>query len=165
MYSKFTDVQKADIVAQYWRGKPVTGICAEYGISKTTVYGWVRPFAVKAEAAADGRDFFIHDQGHLLLHLRYCRFVFTQGGGIQDIPLLFCQTGHGDIQKCVCGKRQSERPGFSQRSGNAIHLDRISQSPGVMRRRSVLFLSRKACGQCGGGIVFCQPEAGGAISE
>ena len=106
----------------------------------------------------------IHDQGHLLLHLRYCRFVFTQGGGIQDIPLLFCQTGHGDIQECVCGKRQSERPGFSQRSGNAIYLDRISQSPGVMRRRSVLFLSRKACGQCGGGIVLCQPEARRTIS-
>ena len=62
MYSKFTDVQKADIIAQYWRGKPVTRICVEYGISKSTVYGWIRPFAVKEEAEAAGRNCFIQKE-------------------------------------------------------------------------------------------------------
>ena len=59
MFSRFTDLQKADIVAQYWRGKPVTRICEEYAVSKTTVYGWIRPCAVKEEAVSAGKDLFI----------------------------------------------------------------------------------------------------------
>ena len=62
MFSRFTDMQKADIVAQYWRGKPVTRICEEYAVSKTTVYGWIRPCTVKKEAAADGKDLFIQKE-------------------------------------------------------------------------------------------------------
>ena len=62
MFSRFTDMQKADIVAQYWRGKPVTRICEEYCVSKTTVYGWIRPCAVKKEAAAGGKDLFIQKE-------------------------------------------------------------------------------------------------------
>ena len=62
MVSRFTDPQKADVVAQYWRGKPVTRICKEYAVSKTTVYGWIRPCILKEEAAADGMDLFIQKE-------------------------------------------------------------------------------------------------------
>ena len=62
MFSRFSNKQKADIVAQYWRGKPVTRICEEYAVSKTTVYGWIRPCALKEEAAANGKDMFIQKE-------------------------------------------------------------------------------------------------------
>lgn len=59
MHSKFTDILKADVIAQYWRGKPVTKICEEYAVSKSTVYAWIRPCSVKEEAEAVGRHVFI----------------------------------------------------------------------------------------------------------
>ena len=62
MHSKFTDIQKSDIIAQYWRGKPVTRICEEYSVSKSTVYAWIRPCSVKKEAAAVGRHVFIQKE-------------------------------------------------------------------------------------------------------
>ena len=30
MHSRFTNIQKADVISQYWRGKPVAKICEEY---------------------------------------------------------------------------------------------------------------------------------------
>lgn len=62
MHSKFTDIQKADVIAQYWRGKPVTKICEEFAVSKSTVYAWIRPCSVKKEAAAVGRHVFIQKE-------------------------------------------------------------------------------------------------------
>ncbi|MBR4392965.1 MAG: helix-turn-helix domain-containing protein, partial [Oscillospiraceae bacterium] len=62
MHSKFTERQKAEIIAQYWRGKPVTRICEEYSVSKSTVYAWIRPCSVKKEAAAVGRQVFIQKE-------------------------------------------------------------------------------------------------------
>ena len=62
MHSKFTDIQKADVIAQYWRGKPVTKICEEYAVSKSTVYAWIRPCSVKEEAEAVGRHVFIQKE-------------------------------------------------------------------------------------------------------
>ena len=62
MHSKFTDIQKAEIIAQYWRGKPVTRICEEYSVSKSTVYAWICPCSVKKEAAAVGRHVFIQKE-------------------------------------------------------------------------------------------------------
>ncbi len=62
MYSRFNDLQKADIIAQYWRGRPVTKICEEYSISKSTVYDWVRPYSVKRESEEVGRHVFIQKE-------------------------------------------------------------------------------------------------------
>ena len=62
VHSKFTDIQKADVIAQYWRGKPVTKICEEFAVSKSTVYAWIRPCSVKKEAAAVGRHVFIQKE-------------------------------------------------------------------------------------------------------
>ncbi len=69
MHSKFTDIQKADVIAQYWRGKPVTKICEEYAVSKSTVYAWIRPCSVKEEAEAVGRHVFIQKEMVNLAHL------------------------------------------------------------------------------------------------
>lgn len=62
MYLKITDLQKADIIAQYWKGKPVTALCKEYDVSKSTVYAWIRPCTVKEAAAAIGKDLFIQKE-------------------------------------------------------------------------------------------------------
>ena len=63
MHSKFTDIQKAEVIVQCWRGKPVTKICEEYAVSKSTVYVWIRPCSIKEAAEAVGR---------------YVRYVFIQ---------------------------------------------------------------------------------------
>lgn len=44
MKSKFTSEEKKSIVAQYWDGRPAVVLCAEYGIPRSTLYSWLKPY-------------------------------------------------------------------------------------------------------------------------
>ena len=80
MHSKFTDIQKADVIAQYWRGKPVTKICEEFAVSKSTVYAWIRPCSVKKEAAAVGRHVFIQKAGFTHSETKNSKYIKIETG-------------------------------------------------------------------------------------
>lgn len=44
MKSKFTDLEKQEIVAQYWNGQPVHSLCTQYGVPRSTLYSWLKPY-------------------------------------------------------------------------------------------------------------------------
>lgn len=46
MQSKFSDSEKTSIVSQYWDGQSVAGLCKQYGIPRSTLYSWLKPYHI-----------------------------------------------------------------------------------------------------------------------
>lgn len=44
MKPKFTDLEKREIVAQYWDGQSVRSLCTQYGVPRSTLYSWLKPY-------------------------------------------------------------------------------------------------------------------------
>lgn len=44
MYKKFSFEEKAMITQQYWAGQSVTSLCQQYGVCRSTLYSWLKPF-------------------------------------------------------------------------------------------------------------------------
>ena len=50
MKSRFTKEEKSQIISQYWNGDTAPVVCAEHGISSSTLYSWIK------EAAEDSNS-------------------------------------------------------------------------------------------------------------
>lgn len=44
MQSRLTTREKEEIVAQYWDGQPVVSLCVQYGVPRSTLYSWLKPY-------------------------------------------------------------------------------------------------------------------------
>lgn len=44
MQSRLTTREKEEIVAQYWDGRPVVSLCVQYGVPRSTLYSWLKPY-------------------------------------------------------------------------------------------------------------------------
>ena len=44
MYNKFSNEEKSAIVQKYWAGQSVASLCQQHGVSRSTLYSWLKPF-------------------------------------------------------------------------------------------------------------------------
>ena len=64
MKPKLTKEQKISIQSAYWSGMPVSRICEEYGISKSTAYFWISPNRWKEYSADTDSPLLIQREIH-----------------------------------------------------------------------------------------------------